>query len=235
MKKFRNIISLSLFILILWTGCLHVFACEFQAETGSVKITLICQDEAETGGSLTLYRVGDVNSAVSGFVCTEEFRKSGVDLLDISDLEIVDELVRYINTHSVQGITQEISETGEVVFKDCQIGLYLVLQSETISGYDSIRPFLVSIPMESDGEYVYDVDATPKISLNTQPEESSEPSESSEVFESSESFESSGSSKEASLPQTGQLNWPVLVMGILGAVLLLTGLILCYGRKKHEE
>ena len=42
-------------------------------------------------------------------------------------------------------------------------GLYLVVQTEASHGYEAIKPFLVSIPMPDGDNWIYDVDATPKV------------------------------------------------------------------------
>lgn len=54
---------------------------------------------------------------------------------------------------------------GKVVFSDLPLGLYLVKQDGTVEGYAPCKPFYVSVPIEHDGDYVYDVDASPKTEI----------------------------------------------------------------------
>ncbi|MBE6967137.1 MAG: LPXTG cell wall anchor domain-containing protein [Ruminococcaceae bacterium] len=37
------------------------------------------------------------------------------------------------------------------------------------------------------------------------------------------------------MPQTGQLNWPVPVMAIIGATLFITGWVLCLRKKRIKD
>ncbi|MDO4804665.1 MAG: hypothetical protein Q4A32_07585, partial [Lachnospiraceae bacterium] len=46
------------------------------------------------------------------------------------------------------------------------VGVYLVMQSLAAEGYESIMPFLVTVPISGeDDEWIYDVDASPKLQL----------------------------------------------------------------------
>lgn len=57
----------------------------------------------------------------------------------------------------------EISDLGVAEFDDLEVGLYLVVQTTAAENYNVINPFLVSVPIQENGSYVYDVDALPKV------------------------------------------------------------------------
>lgn len=59
----------------------------------------------------------------------------------------------------------EENTDGKIVFKDLPAGLYLIVQSEATQGYEPLSPFLVSVPMVENGDYVYDVTAHGKFAL----------------------------------------------------------------------
>lgn len=78
-----------------------------------------------------------------------------------------------------------------------------------------------------EGSYVYDVNATPKMSVSTAkpstPDTSTTPSELGTTTSTS------------TLPQTGQLKWPIPVMAMLGLILLLCGCFLRSGKEDTYE
>ena len=56
-----------------------------------------------------------------------------------------------------------MNEEGYANITKLPQGLYLVVQTEASHGYEAIKPFLVSIPMPDGDNWIYDVDATPKV------------------------------------------------------------------------
>lgn len=99
-------------------------------------------------------------------------------------------------------IRNECETDGMVRFSGLDAGTYLVVQETEAPGYYRMKPFLVSIPIQIDSDIIWDVSAAPK--LQPRPEQQ--------------------------LPQTGQLNQPVWILGSIGLALIGTGMIL--NRKK---
>ena len=99
---------------------------------------------------------------------------------------------------------------GTLKFGDLSVGLYLVARTKTApSNGDFVTdPLLVFIPQSVNGEAIYDVTATPKFSYvggdTPQPTDDRTP-------------------PDDSLPQTGQLMWPVTLLSVLGCFLILGG------------
>lgn len=85
-------------------------------------------------------------------------------------------------------------EGGKAVFSQLMPGLFVVPQKEADAsdGFTAIHPFLISLPRWDGEQYVYDLTAKPKVSLEPKPTEP--PTEPPDPW----------------LPQTGQTNWPVL-------------------------
>lgn len=180
---------------------------------GSISITMRYQDGLVPGGTLTIYRVAQVleedGNYSFGFV--EEFADCGLSL-EVLNEQLAKDLMDYAVVEALVATTGQISEEGFVRFTDLELGLYLVVQYDPAEGFSPVSPFLVSVP-GTDGEgYVYDVDGSPKLSLEpapTEPPETTEPTEPKPT--------------EPNLPQTGQLNWPVPVLAVSGLLLLLLG------------
>lgn len=191
------------------------------SRTGSITVTMKYNGNLVSGGELTLYRVAEVqeDDGNYSFALTEEFEESGVTL-DIDDMDdsalakIAEDLKSYVTQKWLSGETVTIGSNGTVTVGDRALGLYLVVQNKAAEGYNAALPFLVSVPMNESGSYVYDVNATPKVGVvkETEPGKPTTPT-------------------EPTLPQTGQLNWPVPAMAGLGLCLLFVGLVLRSGGK----
>ncbi len=142
---------------------------------GSLSLTMKDPETEKTvpGGTVTLYRVANVsreNSADYSFTLTEDFSGSG-ETLTILDAALAERLAEYLseegNTGKITGISQSIDVNGRAVFENQMPGLFLIVQDKAAEGYYSINPFLVTLPMEEDGSYIYDVEAEPKMELLT--------------------------------------------------------------------
>ena len=182
---------------------------------GSVTVTVRMGEAPVSGGSLTLYRVGDIaeDDGNYSFALTEAFAASGVSLDDLSAPELAETLAEY--AENMSGVTKTIGTDGSAAFTELELGLYLAVQTEAAPGYSKLTPFLVSVPYMEDGAYQYDVDAAVKGELEkeptpTEPEKPNDPT----------------------LPATGQLNWPIPVLAALGLLLFAIGWWLA-ARKKN--
>lgn len=182
---------------------------------GTISVTLTYEDSPVSGGSFTLYRVGAVSEEDGNysFVLTGEFTGCNVLLEDIQSAQLAKELADYAADHRVAGTTREIGSEGEVSFTDLELGLYLIVQNTAAHGYSKVDAFLVSVPMHENGAYIYAVEASPKVELEreTEPGQPTTPT-------------------GPSLPQTGQLNWPVPVLAVLGLCLFSVGWTLRFGK-----
>lgn len=206
----------SLLILLCFAGML-VFAVSAAPLNGSIRLRLVCDGEAVSGGSVTLYRVGEADGDV--YALCPEFAGSGADLSKLSGLDTAAVLAEYARTQNIPGQTQPMDETGTVRFAPLETGVYLIVQGETSPGYEPVRPFLVTVPLTVGESVYYDIDASPKVALTPEPSAPTTPTEPTDPW----------------LPQTGQLNWPVPVMAVAGALLFGAGGILCFGKRKNNE
>ncbi|MCD8022012.1 MAG: hypothetical protein LUF30_03230, partial [Lachnospiraceae bacterium] len=78
------------------------------------------------------------------------------------------------DTFIIEGTEQSVGNDGTAEFTDLDLGLYLVVQTVPSTGYYVIDPFVVTIPYDFSGTWVYDVDASPKTEINPQPETETE-------------------------------------------------------------
>ncbi|MBQ3355741.1 MAG: LPXTG cell wall anchor domain-containing protein [Oscillospiraceae bacterium] len=198
--------------------------------TGSIRLTVRYEGREVGGGELTLYQVATLQDE-NGY---RYVPVPGLEAIDftfdkIESPDLPAEVLKQVKAAGLTGTAKRIGGDGVVFFGELTLGLYLVEQTENAPGFTSIQPFFVTIPMQENGELIYDVDASPK-PLPPQPTEPTNPTEPTEPTATSKPPEPT----EPFLPQTGQLNWPIPVLAILGAALLLAGLfVLLRGRKER--
>ena len=224
----KKVVSLLLILALLGSVCAAVSADQMpdHSRTGSISVSMAYLGEPVPGGNLMLYKVADVSHEDAVFVYTEAFSGCEMSLEDIQDPMLALELEAIAREQELVGTTKNMDENGRAKFENLTIGLYLLVQTEPAPGYNKVNPFLVSLPGQREGAYIYDVDASPKVAL--EPEET-EPTETTEP--------TVPTTKPPSLPQTGQLSWPVPVLAIGGLILLCVGWLLRESerRKKHES
>lgn len=183
---------------------------------GAIVVEMSYDGNAVTGGKLLAYRVARIveNDGNYGFEVLAPYE---VDTeLSQENLNSPELAAVFAEQVSGEGIEPIVSEDGLIRFEDLELGLYLIIQTEASEGFEPLNPFLVSVPMYEDGHYVYEVNAEGKFQLHQETEPTAEPT----------------GTPGPGLPQTGQLNWPIPVLAVLGLGLFSIGWVLCFGRKK---
>lgn len=195
------------------------------SRTGSIRFSMLYDGSAVGGGSLTLHRVGDVAEEDGNytFTLTEAYAASGADLTDLTDTALAAGLADYTTANGIAGEGVTIGSDGTAAADGLALGLYLVMQDQPAEGYEPIAPFLVSVPMwdETAGAYLYTVDAAPKLGglTKTPPAATAAPAKPDAGDPDTVTI----AATTATLPQTGQLNWPVPVLTLAGLMLMLAG------------
>lgn len=222
-KAARLVLSLALTLAAVWGLALTASAAvdapslDFD-QTGSVTLTLAEGGTALTDGAVTLYQVADLylEDGDMAYSYTEAF--SGcTETLDVTDTALPAALAGYVTDNGVSGTTAAVGADGTVTFDGLTLGLYLAVQTTPSTGYSASSPFLVTVPCAEGDAWVYAVDASPKVALSAEPETEPEPPEEPEPTP------STSSTTSTTLPQTGQLNWPVPVLAGSGLVLFAIG------------
>ncbi len=227
----RSIAPLLLALCLLVLSALPAHAVEIPDlnAQGSVRVQMKSDSAPIPGGSLTLYRVGRIVQTDTGFgfVSTGDFEGYPGTLEDLGKTTAA-ELAKYAASNGISGEGKTIDETGTAVFDPLEPGLYLLTQPKSGDGYLPADPFLVTLPMAQEGHYVYQVDASPKVTghyvyqVDASPKVTLHPAPTQPT-----------QPGDPTLPQTGQLNWPIPVLVAAGASCLIAGVIL--GRKGKDE
>ncbi len=160
---------------------------------GSISVALKDEDgNVIKSGELTLYRVADFVEAAGSYfyTYTSEFKEvenftpgssgsgtvsvsgSEVELAESSLLSEISEdpaslaeiFAEFVSKNGITGTTVK-NVTGTVTFENLEFGLYLIVQTGESEGYNAANPFIVTLPMYEDGNWVYEVDASPKVGL----------------------------------------------------------------------
>lgn len=222
----RKIASAILTAVLLIGVSLPVSAAGFPDLNRKGTLTLVMEWDGEPldSGKLTLYRVGDIVSAAGDdfFTPVPELKDSGISFEELRDTRLPQKLAELALQEKLDPVQAPIQE-GEAVFDALQTGLYVVTQKEAdaCGGFEPVQPFLISLPHWNGHHYIYDRTAQPKVALEIAPTEPTEPKPTEP--------------KDPTLPQTGQLNWPVPVMAVSGLILLFSGILLCTGKKARRE
>jgi hypothetical protein len=161
----RKIITACAAIFLVFACSFGVFAAEFDpAATGSISVTLIEQNRQQpiAGAVLRVYYVAAVAAEADGallYAYTEDFEQMDAPLDDAS---LPAKLAAFVAEHPVPSVTVTTDETGTARCGSLPVGLYYVEQAGAVAGFAPCTPFLVTVPNETDGEYTYDVNASPK-------------------------------------------------------------------------
>ena len=161
----RKIIIFCLTIFLVLTCSYTVFAEEYNPNlTGSISVTLTDkkQSEAIVGAELSLYYVAIVIMDENGnliYDYTNDFKQ-----LDcaIDDAELATKLDLFVSQHSIPSVKTTTNINGTAMCAELPLGLYFIKQTGAVEGFAPCTPFLVTVPNEKDGEYLYDVNASPK-------------------------------------------------------------------------
>ena len=111
--------------------------------------------------------------------------------------------------------SQTTDAKGTLVFDKLEAGMYLVVRTRAVNSSYRFEPYLISVPQVTAGQLTYAVVSEPKFSAD-KPVTPDKP-------------------EGGKLPQTGQLIWPIFLLGGLGALLIPIGLIRMRAEKKHER
>lgn len=124
-----------------------------------------------------------------------------VAVYDVSKLDTDTDpqwLAQYATTYLSPLKTVSVDSDGWAACSGLGTGMYLVVQENAAVGFLPINPFLFSVPIRIGDETEYCVEAAPKLAPVV----------------------------ERTLPQTGQIIWPVWLLGGLGTCFLGVGLLI---------
>ncbi len=191
---------------------------------GSVSVSFQDKGTAVSGGELCLYPIAYAFDEDGDFVYeyTNGLENCGIELGNLEDSSLASRLEAAL-PDDAKKTTLAVGSDGKAVFTDLTPGLYLLKQTKAAEGYEMISSFLISVPEKEGESWIYDLDASPKMETLSKTEESSKKTSKTPTGKTA-----------STLPQTGQLNWPIPILAIAGLSLLLIGRELSREKKTHE-
>lgn len=194
-------------------------------DKGSLTLAMNYNGQPLNSGKVNILAVGELKRNPGNAYDFQLFASLGKSTLTQEELYSVDtaaELLTAAKKLYAKNILSVSITDGKAVFKDLNAGLYIVWQEESDACDDlsAFQPFLISVPRWQGETFVMDVTAAPKVPLKPEPPEPTETTP--------------PPPPPPELPYTGQLNWPVPVLAVSGAMLMLIGLILCVSRKRNN-
>lgn len=189
-----------------------------ESRKGTITVEMEYEGQAVTGGTLTVYRVGEIQESDGNysFGKTDAMKNLAGSYEDIESAALAESIAAFVEKEQISAYATTKNQNGKAVFSDVELGLYLIVQSEASEGYEALNPFLIAVPMNEGGHYVYEITAEGKFQLQQKPKPVTP-----------------DNPTDPTLPQTGQLNWPIPVMAVLGLCLFAAGWLLRFGRKKN--
>lgn len=224
-----------------------------QAASASITVQMKdTSGNAVAGGQLQVYKVAEVKDGKYQYTAAFAKMDADISAKTQSTVmteSFAQSLAAYAAANEVRGQTSQISSSGEAVLDADDQAVYLVTQTTAASGYEKIKPFTLVLPYVQDGQSMSQIIAKPKLEKIT-PSKPTTPSTPSVPNSASSSSVSSGKKVDTKpqtpntpvvtsstsrrqnvptlpqsprLPQTGQLNWPIPLLALLGMALFIWG------------
>ncbi len=177
--KNRRYFSIILIISILFSLCVHSvtpLASAFSDKTGSITLSTINAQKKEPIENVTLrlYQIADAKNDGSSisFTYVNEFRKCNMPLGNLQDSYLPLHLSVFATEHNISYIEKKSDSNGKLTFDNLSPGAYLISASPANDENLMISPFIVSVPIYDAAEeiWIFDINATPKIKINEEPD-----------------------------------------------------------------
>lgn len=206
-------------IAILCLAATSVFAAGYfngSDQPGSIVFDFNTAEHSVSGGSVDLRMVACWDNDAKTLKWCEGYADVGISLENVLGQEDAARLFIWAESKSLPATRLEVGEDGTALAEGLTCGLYLVSQITPFTGYECMLPALISVPLEVDGQWILDVEASPKLVPLVQ-ETTAPPTKPT----------------PPPLPPTGQVNWPIPLLFVGGSFLILLGL--CLRKQQRHE
>lgn len=161
----RKFLSVCLLVCLLAALPLSAEAKQFDhTQKGSISVTMTSQHSGTpmAGAEFSVYYIANVGINTYGEInyrFTDEYQERDFEL---EDPDLVQKLDTFVQEQTVTSRKITTDVLGKAVCDDLELGLYFVKQTGMVYGFAPCASFLVSVPYETETEYLYHVNATPK-------------------------------------------------------------------------
>ncbi len=173
---FKICVSTLIFTLIMVLSCITAFtAVRVDIDKiSSLKLQYKEDGNYVSGADVKIYRVADISEGAR-FTLSGDFSKYSIKINDLDSTgwkNAANTLDTYVKADDINHYDSKKTDSkGEVLFENLKTGLYLV-RFETIKIGDityKSDPVLISLPSLDDNNWIYDVNAYPKMSSEDEP------------------------------------------------------------------
>lgn len=161
----------AMLVLFLLCSAVDVLAAEKDmvdwSKKGAVSVTLQADATPVCAAELTLYKAADAQIRGNSlcFTYTQAFKDFGGAPEDVRDITAIQRLAAYVKEKGIPGQSAKSDANGTIRINELPLGLYLVVQTGSVEGFSDCTPFLIALPFEENGEWCYEIDATPKTDM----------------------------------------------------------------------
>lgn len=159
-------VGLLLVSLVMFFGLILTVSADNIALTGKGSIEITLQEGTDNriqGAEITLYYIADaieVNNNLT-YLKRSELFDCDIVLDNLEDTNLVDEISKCNIDNTIKYV--DITDmNGMVKYDNLDLGLYLVMQTNSVRGYSNFDSFLITIPKVEDNVWIYDIKAKPK-------------------------------------------------------------------------
>lgn len=180
----KNIKLLKAFVMLFAVLVMCVYTVSPAAEAITSKngsITLNITDsgtgEALENASFRLYFFAAAyeNQNGVGYSYVIPYDDCNMDMDNLQDAYLPVHLTHFANTHALLYTQKSSDKNGHIVFENLVPGVYLIVPFESVDNYFMPAPFVINIPLydNENKNWIYDVNATPKMRIYSGSEEDS--------------------------------------------------------------
>ena len=223
----------------------NVYADTFDmSHKGSITMTLRTTGDnvPVKGAKFAIYKAADcgVYGGVLQHFWTTEFAAAGLDISLVDKEATASSAASFTKSAGLAREVVTTDSTGKFVKGDLEVGLYLVVQINTVSGFSVASPFFIAVGTLDGEDVTYDSDASPKVSVKRNggvggdgpgPSPKVTPGVTPKVTPKVTPTVTPQVQGEINkLPQTGQDRWQIPFLSCIGLGFILTGLMLKTGK-----
>lgn len=160
-------------VLMIWALCFTALSFGTAAvslgQKGSISLSALDKESKEpvSGAVFRIYQIADAYTKDGNiaFIYTDEFKNNGMELGNFSDAYLPMHLMIHAVVNAAAFEERTTDKDGKVIFDNLQCGAYLIVPAGMQEGYLNPSPFIVTVPMrdETKNEWIYCIDASPKI------------------------------------------------------------------------
>lgn len=133
---------------------------------GSISIVLSDSlgDNKVEGAEVTIYKVADAIDKDNN-LAFDYYESLNSCKADLDEGNITNKVLDCVIDGEVVSYDAVTDTEGNVLFTNLDLGLYLVTQKNQVEGYSKFDSFTVMIPQMQDNQWIYDIEAEPKVDI----------------------------------------------------------------------